>query len=206
VALPPGIEFQSWDTGQPGDNFEPFNRVLERYIASGLRVSYVSLFGNVSDTTYSGGRTGVLLERDNFRMLHRLYKDGLRRPLHLAWMEHATLAGALRLPDYRWRVYTAAEFRARTWPWVDPLKDLQAAEIAIRNGLGCRTDYADERGMDVNELFEKLGKERVLAAQYGIDITGDQIAEPVDPSIPVAPKAYLAEPRILNCAEKGVPR
>lgn len=204
MALPPGVEFQGWDTGQPGDNFESFNKVLERYIASGLRVSYVSLFGNVSDTTYSGGRTGVIQERDNWRMLHRLYKDGFRRPLHNLWLEHATLSGELRLPSYQWQQFTAAEFRARTWPWVDPLKDLRAAEIAIKNGLGCRTDYADERGMDVNELFEKLGKERELAAKYGIDITGDQVVEPALPVMPAPSASSL--PIVYNLTEKGAPR
>lgn len=203
MALPPGVDFKGWDTGQPGESFEPFNRVLERYVASGLRVSYVSLFGNVSDTTYSGGRTGVLQERDNFRMLQRLYMDAVRKPIHRLWLEHATLAGSLRLPSYQWQQFSAVKFRARTWPWVDPLKDIQAAGIAIKNGLGCRTDYADERGMDITELFEKLGRERELAGMYGIDITGDQVAEPVAPPMPAA---LASGPVVYNYTEKGAPR
>lgn len=173
MALPPGVEFQNWDTGQPGTSYEPFEKVLERTIASGLRVSYVSLFGNLTDTSYSSGRTGTQQERDNWKLIQRLYIDAFRRPLYKKWGQASLMAGGLRLPSRDFARFQASDFKPRTWPWIDPIKDLESARIAIGLGLGSRTDYADERGIDIEEVFEKLDKEQALASLYNINISGN---------------------------------
>jgi lambda family phage portal protein len=173
IALPPGIEFQSWDTGNPSAELNAFSKLILRHIASGLKVSYVALSNDLEGVNYSSIRAGLLVERDQFRTLQQWWIDTFLRPVYVEWLKSASLSESWVILGRDWRMYQSVHFVPRGWPWVDPLKDIQATLLAINNNLGSRTDALAEGGKDIEEVFEKIAAERGLAAEFGIDLTID---------------------------------
>ena len=90
----------------------------------------------------------------------------------------AVLSGQVELPDSNYTRYAAARFVPRGWPWVDPLKDMQATLLAINNGLASRTEALAEQGMDIDEVYETLQQEKKLAESYGLDFSAIDTTKP----------------------------
>jgi hypothetical protein len=112
------------------------------------------------------------------RDVHKNYKK---------WLELAWLSGALsdvKLQDYE-RIQEPT-FRGRGWSWVDPAKDMKAHVEGLAAGITTLTDIKAEQGIDIEDHFINLKKERELAAKYGIEPTWTQKkdAQPIEPVEP----------------------
>ena len=93
--LPAGMQFQSWDPGQPGAEYDPYTKNVLRGIAAGLGVSYASLTGDLSEANYSSARVGMLSERDAFCRDQQALIEALYARVYAAWLEWGFLSGAL---------------------------------------------------------------------------------------------------------------
>lgn len=167
--LPPGYEFQSWDPQHPNSAFKDFSKSILRSIATGLGVSYTSLANDLEAVNYSSIRAGLLAERDGWKRLQRWLTDHLHQRIYEEWLRWALTTGALVLPAEPAR-YRAVEWQCRGWPWVDPLKDIQASAAAVALGLDSRRRLAAEQGRDFEEILADLDRENQLAAVYGVTI------------------------------------
>jgi len=191
--LPDGWKFQPFDPQHPTTAYGDFTKNIVRRIASGLSVvSYESLSNDRESTTYSSARTGILLERDAMKSLHSWWTFMLLRRVHREWLNWALLSGSLRLEGRSAQAYLAAKWMPRGWDWVDPVKDVQAAILAINNGLGSRRQYLSERGLDWEEVIEELAEEKKFAVSLGVDLVppGPQAA----PRPPAADEMDEPEP------------
>lgn len=170
-----GETFKSWDPQHPNNAFEAFTRLELRTIASGLGVSYGSLSSDLSDTSYSSGRIGSVLERDFFRALQMWFAQIFYNAIYEEWVEVALLSGDLKLksrnPD-DYRGWDKMKWQPRGFLWIDPEKDLKAFERAIANGLADRTSILNSLGQDISETFRNLAAEQELAEELGIDVDG----------------------------------
>jgi capsid protein len=91
------------------------------------------------------------------------------------------------------RFLSASNFNGRAWSWVDPLKEMNAAIVGMKNGVLSIQDVAAQYGKDVEDLFAQIQRDKALAEQFGIqfalepygtekaqvdaDITGDDDGE-----------------------------
>lgn len=199
--LPPGYKFVAHDTDHPSTAFDPFVRSINHRIAMAGQVSYMSLSGDLSDTSYSSGRIGLLAERDRYRLLQGRYAMHLHRRVYRAWLRAALLTGALPLPVADVARYEAVAWRPRGFPWIDPLKDIDAFEREVKLGLTSRTAGANERGRDFEETLAELDREQQLAAEYGVSIDGSDTPAPVTPDQPSTTSATNAtKPRRARLA------
>lgn len=169
--LDPGLQFQAWDPQHPTSAFPDFIKSIDRYIASGLGVSYNALANDLEGVNYSSMRSGLLIERDVWRMLQRWWIDSFLQPVYTEWLKSALLAGSLRLNTRAPEAFLSPKWQPRGWTWVDPLKDVQATIEQIKYGLGSRTDALAEQGIDYEDTLEKLSAEHELAEQYEVAIT-----------------------------------
>jgi lambda family phage portal protein len=165
--LAPGQKFQSWDPQHPSGNYSPFTNAIIRSLAVGLDVAAHSLSGDLSQANYGSLRTGLLDERDTYRELQGLLVRFFYDQCYREWVPCAQLTGALALAGPAQRFY-AVKWRARGFPWIDPLKDSQAAIIDIDNGLTSRTRVVAERGEDFEDVLADLVLEKQLADKAGI--------------------------------------
>jgi lambda family phage portal protein len=174
--LPAGLEPFLIDPSYPHAEHRPFIQATLMGVAAGLNMSYSALTGDLTQANYSSIRAGLLPERDMWMVLQRFFIDMVERPIFEAWLEMALLAGAVRqkggsaLPAAKFAKFNQPVFQGRRWPWVDPLKDQQANETALRNSLSTHSKIVEEQGGDFEELCRQIQRDRETAARYGIDI------------------------------------
>ena len=59
-------------------------------------------------------------------------------------------------------------WQAKSWDWVDPLKDIKASVEAINAGLKTRSDVISQQGGDIEDVYDQLAYEQALAEEKGI--------------------------------------
>ena len=181
--LPVGYKYVGREVTHPTSAFDPFMKSINHRVAMSGQVSYMSLSGDLSDTSYSSGRIGLLAERDRYKMLQGRYAMRLHRRVYRAWLKASLLTGALPLPAAALERYYAVVWQPRGFPWIDPVKDIDAFEREVKLGLNSRTAGCNERGRDFEEILAELDHEQQLADEYGISIEGS-----------ATPPQYAADP------------
>jgi len=169
--LPAGLSMESFTPSHPGDRLGDFIKAGQRFISSGWGVSYNALANDLEGVNYSSMRSGLLIERDRWRVLQEWWIDRFRTPVYAEFTRCALLTGALKLDSRDPAEFSAVKWIPRGWLWVDPLKDVNAAVISIENGLGCRTDYLAEQGRDFEDVCERLKDEKLVATAAGLDFS-----------------------------------
>jgi lambda family phage portal protein len=171
--LPPGLDFQQWNPDHPANAFPMFVKAMLRFVASSLGVSYNALASDLEGVNYSSMRSGLLIERDQWKMLQTLLKEQFLQRVFEQWISMALLSGALVLDSRDPSRFLAGKWEPRGWMWVDPLKDVQSSILGIGAGLDSRDRIIAEQGGDVEEVFEQLAEEKKLAESYGLEFALD---------------------------------
>ena len=172
--LPRGWGFEPYDPTYPSGEFAEFFRAILKAFAAGVGVSYASLSGDLSDTSYASSRVGIIDDRDHYRWLQRWFIGAFYAPLYAIWLDTALLAGAITtsagrpLPWAKRAKFAEAHWQTRGYDWVDPVKDIDAEVMAIYAGLKTRTEALAERGRDLRETMQQLAEEEELAASLGL--------------------------------------
>lgn len=178
--LPPGMKFTAWSPDHPSSTFPEFVKALLRFIAASLGVSYNALASDLQGVNYSSMRSGMLIERDQWKLLQSLVKEQLLQPIFESWISMALLSGALVLDSRDPSRFCCGKWEPRGWMWVDPLKDVQSGILAIGAGLTSRGNLIAEQGGDVEEVFEALAEEQALADKHKLELTITAKAPVVD--------------------------
>jgi lambda family phage portal protein len=170
--LPDGYEFKEFNPTHPNQAFGDFVKSALKGIASGLNVSYISLANDLTETSYSSGRQGLLEERGYYMALQGFLIEHLVQPVFEAWLPHAIASGRLALPMREIERWNAPVWQARRWSWIDPEKDISASEREVALGVNSRTRIAANLGLDLEDVFEELQDEDAEARRLGIDVAG----------------------------------
>lgn len=175
--LPPGWDFAQFNPAYPHAAFDPFVQARKRDIASGLDVAHHNLSGDMSGVNYSSARIAELQERDCWRAGQRFIIDAFVRRVTERWLELSLLAGALTMPNGSSlpalkidKFKDGLDYIGRGWDWVDPLKEVNAAKVAVEEGLATRTQIVASKGGDFEENIIELEREMQLLKQHNITL------------------------------------
>ncbi len=166
--LPPGWDLKTNDPTHPTSQFEAFSKSLKRGISAGLSVAYNTFASDLEGVNFSSIRAGVLEERDEWRDRQRLLIEQFAIPVYAAWLEMALATQFVPLPLAKFDKFNAPQFRGRSWPWVDPEKDMSAAEAAVRNGWASDSDVAADQGRDLEDVYRQQRADAALRETYGL--------------------------------------
>lgn len=174
--LEAGMSIEKWDPQYPHEQHEMFVRSTLRGISSGLGASYNMMANDLTSVNYSSIRAGLLDEREQWKKMQRWLIETLLEPVFTDWLEMAMLAGELgTLPFSKLAKFNAPEFIGRRWAWVDPLKDITASILEIQAGLNTATSVLAEKGRDLEETYEQLAEEKLLAQQYNLTLKLEEL-------------------------------
>jgi len=176
--LPPGMKFVSWNPDHPSSAFPNFVVTVLRQIATGLGVSYNALASDLVGVNYSSMRSGLLIERDQWKRDQSWLIESLCEPVMFDFLSFSLLSGALKLDSRDPEKFKAGKWEPRGWQWVDPLKDVQAAVLAIGARLKSRDSIVSETGEDIEEVFEQISEEETLAEELDLDLTLPSATKP----------------------------
>jgi lambda family phage portal protein len=179
--LLPGESLEQFAPDQPSAQFKEFDLAVIRSIATGQRLSYMSLSGDLSATSFASGRIGILAERAVFQFHQQRFVRRVLTRIYRRWLKMAMLSGALKLPTMRPEDYWKVVWHPRPFPWIDPQKDIDLAERSVGMGINDLTTLAAEQGRSIEDVFKRRRREIDLAEQYDIPlIIAAGRAKPID--------------------------
>jgi lambda family phage portal protein len=166
--LPAGTSFTSFDPTHPTTAFKDFNKAILRGIASGLGVAYNSLSSDLEGVSYSSIRSGTIEERDQWRVKQNWMIQHFMNPLYEKWLSMQLLNNSIGLDMINFDSLMEIRWQAKSWNWVDPLKDIQASIQAINAGLKTNSEVIAEQGGDIEDVYDQLAYEQQLAKEKGL--------------------------------------
>lgn len=174
----PGQTMKFLSPEMPNVAYEAFTRTLLREVARCLGLTYESATGDYQQATYSSVRMAV----------NEIYQITLARRRHIvepfcqiayaAWLEEAIESGVVPFPGgieaflANRDAASRAVWRGSPKPVADDLKSAQAHDTYKRLGVMSATMIADELGVDIEDVYAQLQREKDLREIYGI---ADQI-------------------------------
>jgi lambda family phage portal protein len=177
--LPPGLTFKEWNPDHPANAFPNFVVTIMRQIATGLGVSYNALASDLIGVNYSSMRSGLLIERDQWKRDQSWMIENLCEPVFEDFLVCAMDFGALVLDARDPEKFKAGKWEPRGWQWVDPLKDAQAAVLSIGANLTSRGRVLADEGEDWEEVAEEIRAELDLAETLDLDLTLPSATKPL---------------------------
>ena len=182
AVLPPGYDFKSWDPDYPHQGYKDFVQARLRSIASGLGIAYHTLANDLADVNYSSARAGTLEERDNWIVLQNWLIVSFLRPVFLDWVEQGLARGAIvmpngsALPAAKADKFAAHEWQGRRWTWVDPVKDIEAARLAIKTGIASPQMIAAQNGVDIDDVLQAIAAFEGRVRETGVTLVDYELS------------------------------
>jgi lambda family phage portal protein len=169
--LLPGEKITSPEVPESGGYAEFMYCELHKF-AQACKITYEQLTGDMKGVTFSSARVAMLEFRRSAEQfqLHVII-DQLCEPIMKRWMKEAVLSGALELPDDY--VSDPEQYEVCTWvpdgfEWVDPVKEAQSAQMAVRSGFISRSMIIRQRGFDPATIDAEIATERQREKELGI--------------------------------------
>jgi lambda family phage portal protein len=168
-----GEHIEMFKPEHPVSAFGQFVNDAKLDIAAGLDAAYMTLTGDVSAANYSSARVGLLDERDTWEALQGFFIENLCATIFSGWLQTAFIS----YPPFRvwltgidWKVYDQTEWHPRSFPWVDPEKDANAAVIELQNGFTTKHRILAAKGYDYDETMEELAEEQKREKELGLEL------------------------------------
>ena len=163
--LPMGWKAEVNTPQHPNRELTAFKASMLKDIASGFGVEYSNFANDWSGVSFSSVRVGTISERDMWAILQNDMIGQCKAPMFLAWLRSfLELQISGNLPTAKYDKFAEHEFRGRRWMWVDPLRDMSAAETAVRNKWKTNTQIASDMGTDFDDNVEEINREDALLA------------------------------------------
>ncbi len=171
--LPAGMSFVPYNPTHPTSQYGDFTRDAKLGIATGMDMSYATLVGDLTKSSFSSMRTGWLDERETYKQLQAHMIENLMNEVFEVWLETAITTGAINLPMSKFDQFNQPNFEGRKWAWIDPVKDVTAKIMELGAGLTTREAVICESdsSTDLEDTFAQLEYEQDLAKKHGLDFS-----------------------------------
>lgn len=139
------------------NDFKSFMDIMTQQVLKSLDIPYS--FYNESFTNYSGSR-GALVQ---YERAAKSKRDQLKIMLNnlTAWRLSLFVEdGVLSLPSGTSLSNVKWEWMPAKLPWIDPLKELSAYQVALDLQLDSRSNIAKESGKEWTEIMQQLAQEK----------------------------------------------
>lgn len=169
--LLPGEDFKLAAPADVGNSYEPFEYRNLTAAAAGMGIPYANMTGDLRQASYGSQRAGMLEFR---RRLEQLQWGSVIfqfcRPVIRRWVDLAVLSGAITLRNFteRRRDYYRVKHITPAWAWIDPLKDMQAEQIAVKERWKARSDVIEATGFDAEEVDARVKADEDREAALGV--------------------------------------
>lgn len=208
-----GEKFTGFSPNRPNTAIDPFMRMMLREVAAGTGPSYESLSRDYSQSNYSSSRLALLDDRDLWRVLQMWFIRAFRARVHALWLQQAVLARVIKsipVEEYALnpRKFEAVRFKPRGWSWIDPRSEVQAYELAIRNGFTTvgRVIAQTADGLDLEDMLKERKQELEMMAALGLKFDTDPstVKDPnaVKPAVPPVETDPVEDDPTVKHAEK----
>lgn len=159
-------------TGQSADATS-FAKLQQRMIAAGQGISYEATSRDMSETSYSSARQGLIEDELTFDEEYEQLVQVMDE-IYEAFLEACFLAGLLNGKGF-WRDrsrYMAHEWIKQPKAWIDPLKEANATRTALNYGIKTFKQVAAENGRDWKAQIDDMAEVNDYAKTKGLNLEG----------------------------------
>ena len=160
----PGQKPHPISANRPGTTFPVFVKEIKKAMAQALNMPYAALFKDVEDTNYAGFRSAMLDAWRVFSHRRAWLGESYGRRVRNMLLEEAWLRGDLPGigEDFyeRMDLWTACEWIGPPKGNIEPVKEIQADILAVKNNLKTRARAISEQGGEWRAVFEQLEEEK----------------------------------------------
>ena len=162
--LPPGYDIAAADPKRPSSNFESFTTALAKHVGAALEIPYELLLKNFT-ASYSASRAALLEAWKAFRMRRTWFANDFCQPIYEVWLREAVSIGRIDAPGFfndpiAAKAWARAEWHGPAPGQVDPVKEVQAAQMRVQNGFSTRERESIELiGSDFDRNIDQLQRE-----------------------------------------------
>lgn len=190
-----------------GPNYEAFEYRALLGLCAAMDMPYSSVTGDRNKASYSSERSGQLDMRAAISLIQRTVMIfQMCKPTFKRFMSDAVLVAALpiKAADFNksMRDYVRAKWIPPRQEWVDPLKDTQAENLAMRAGITSREAVIASRGGDLAEVDDAIARSNQSADGHGLVLDSDPRRTNTRGS---APPPDLGEPAPANTDKDETP-
>ena len=151
-----------------------FLKLLQRMIGAGQGLSYEATARDLSETTYSSARQGLIEDAMTYAEDDELLRDVMDE-IYETFVISAVLAGAVRIRNF-WEnkdKYFSHEWVKPPKAWIDPSKEAMANQVAMRSGAKTYQQIAAENGQDWKQMIDETCEVLKYAREkHGVDLGG----------------------------------
>jgi lambda family phage portal protein len=167
--LPLGWKQEIHTPQHPNREITPFKASMLKDVASGFGVEYSCFANDWAGVSFSSVRVGTIAERDLWITRQNDMIAQAKSPQFLIWLRSClSLSVSGGLPLSKFDKFAEHEFRGRRWMWVDPMKDMNAAKMAVDNGWKTNGQVASDMGADFDDNTETLARENAKKQAAGL--------------------------------------
>ena len=172
--LEPGEDVTFGSPTHPNTGFDTFVRALCEQVGACLEIP-ADLLMMSFNASYSASRAALLEAWKGFRMRRNWLTDDFCRPVYEIWLTEAVARGRISAPGFLTdpiirQAYLCSEWIGPSQGQLDPTKEVQAAVMAIENGLSNHEAEAEKlNGSQFSANADKLAveNERLQKANGG---------------------------------------
>ena len=183
MPLFPGDKMNAFLPQRPAAQFGAFLENVFRIVAVGLDMPYELLLKDFSKTTYSSARASMLEAWRSFNRRRDRIGTGFMDPIYGLFVEEMVDAGRIEAPGFyeNRTAYLRCKWIGPGRGWVDPVKEIDAAERRIKAKISTRENECAEQGNDWRETLEQLAVEEAEIKRLGLSIFNDSPpAQPIE--------------------------
>lgn len=174
--LPQGYQFTPFESKWPEVSADGYVKQQVRGWTAARGMSYVSGGNDLEAVNYSSARVGIVEEREHYKTVQGLLKRWLHADIFAGALPYIVL-NTPGLAGDRIAVFeAAATWLPRRWVGIDPVKEMQANDIALRLRLTSRRRLIMERSDDPDEIAGEIEEEE---ARYG-SLDAENMPRPKD--------------------------
>ena len=182
--LAPGEDVTFGSPTHPNTGFNTFMRALCEQVGACLEIP-ADLLMMAFNASYSASRAALLEAWKGFKMRREWLTDDFCRPVYELWLTEAVARGRISAPGFLTdplirQAYLGSEWIGPSQGQLDPTKEVQAAVMAIENGLSTHEAEAVRiNGSEYARNVDKLTVENeLLRKANGGEVTTQNINQP----------------------------
>ena len=180
--LRPGEDIGTINPNRPNNALIPFRDAQLRSAAAGLGTSYSSLSRNYNGT-YSAQRQELVEGWSNYGTCSSDFIHQFCEPVWWGFVDAAIAARLIKLPsNVDMETIWDATHAPPPMPWIDPLKEIQANELAEKRLYKSRSRIIRERGENPSQVLNEIKRDQEEAEALGLQREDVSQPAPADPA------------------------
>lgn len=164
---------------RPGSTFQPFVKLIAKSVSMACGIPYPVLFRDFDGMNYASYRSAMLEAWRVFNTQRKFIGSAFCGPVWRMLLEESFLRGEFDGFGFTDFYSNISEFCNAEWigppkGQIEPVKEVQADILAIKNNLKTREETALEQGRDFASGVGKLADEKELLEEAGLSAELDE--------------------------------